>query len=338
MRNCIGFPCPVNAKAGTHNTVIPMALASGNCELRTNCVVSELIVDEHGRVTGVYYFDESNRKQKQTADLVVLSASATETPRLLLNSRSKFFSAGIGNEHGWVGRNLHGHPYPRAFGLFNYDIYDDFGPGCSVAVCDFNHHNPGIVGGGYLSNSFIRMPYSFTAVRPPGSKLWGLEHKKFQRNFYKRVIEIHGPYQEIPSFEQRVEIDDDVRDFWGIPVARLSGSVHEKNLEGCRFMAEKAEEWLREAGAIRIWSSPGMANGIGASQHQAGTCRMGNDPHISVTDKYGRIHSVPNVFVADASLHVTNGGFNPVLTVMALGYWVGCHISNEWNHGNRFKS
>lgn len=338
MRNCIGFPCPVNAKAGTQNTVIPMALASGNCELRTHCNVSELIVDEYGRITGVLYFDETNRKQKQLADIVVLSASATETPRLLLNSKSRFFSAGIGNENDWVGRNLHGHPYPRAFGLFDHDIYDDFGPGCSVAVCDFNHHNQGIVGGGYLSNSFIRMPYAFTTVRPPGALLWGKEHKEFQRNYYKRMVEIHGPYQEIPNFEQRVEVDENVKDFWGIPAVRLSGKVHEKNLEGCKFMAAKAEEWLREAGAISVWSSPGMANGVGALQHQAGTCRMGNDPKTSVTDKFGRIHSVPNVFVADASLHVTNGGFNPVLTILALGYWVSKYIVNEWNHGNKFKS
>ena len=63
---------------------------------------------------------------------------------------------------------------------------------------------------------------------------------------------------------------------------------------------------------------------------------MGNDPKTSVTDKYGRIHSTPNLFVADASLHVTNGGFNPALTIMALGYWVGGHIASEWNKGNRF--
>jgi hypothetical protein len=269
--------------------------------------------------------------------MVILSASATETARLLLNSKSKFFPSGIGNENDWVGRNLQGHAYPHAFGLFEDDIYDDFGPGASVAICDFNHHNPGIIGGGYLSNSFIRMPYGFAGVRPPGEKLWGKAHKEFQRKNFKRMAEIHGPYQEIPNFEQRVEVDSAVKDFWGIPVARLSGKTHEEDQKGCTFMAEKAALWLKEAGAIHTWQSNGITSGVSGGQHQAGTCRMGNDPKTSVTDKFGRIHSVPNLFVADGSLHVTNGGFNPALTIMALGYWVGGHIASEWKKGNRFK-
>ena len=64
---------------------------------------------------------------------------------------------------------------------------------------------------------------------------------------------------------------------------------------------------------------------------------MGNDPKTSVTNRYGQIHDVPNVFVADGSLHVTNGGFNPALTIMALGYWVGGHVAREWK-GTRFRS
>jgi choline dehydrogenase-like flavoprotein len=63
---------------------------------------------------------------------------------------------------------------------------------------------------------------------------------------------------------------------------------------------------------------------------------MGNDAQTSVVDKYGQVHDAPNVFVADASLHVTNGGFNPALTIMALGYWVAEHIATEWQKGNRF--
>jgi len=337
MRNCNGYPCPVNAKCGTHNTVIPVALASGNCELRTHCVVSEIMVNEQGRITGVSYFDEDNRKKIQPADIVILSASAIETARLLLNSKSKFFPKGLGNENDWVGKNLQGHAYPKAYGIFENDVYDDFGPGSSVTICDFNHHNPGIVGGGYLTNSFFIRPYSFADIRPPGAKLWGKEHKEFQRLNYKKVIKVHGPYQEIPRFDQQVEVDLEVKDFWGIPVARLSPSKIETDSEGCNFIAGKAELWLKEAGAYFTWKSSGTGKGVGAMSHQAGTCRMGNDPKTSVTDKYGRVHSMPNLFVADASLHVTNGGFNPALTIMALGYRVGGFIASEWNKGNHFK-
>ena len=337
MRTCVGFACPVNAKCGTQNTVIPVALESGNCELRINSVVSEILVNDQGKITGVSYFDEKRKKHTQTADLVIISSSATETARLLLNSKSKFFPNGIGNENDWVGRNLQGHAYTGARGIFEEDVFDDLGPGASVAICDFNHHNKGIIGGGMLCNEFIRMPYLFTGTRPPGAAKWGKEHKEFQRKNYKKTAQVQGPYQEIPNFTARVEVDPAVKDYWGIPVVRLSGSRHEKDVEGCRLMSEKAELWLKEAGAIFTWQNVGGGKGLSGGQHQAGTCRMGNDPKTSVTDKYGRIHSVPNLFVADGSLHVSNGGFNPVLTIMALGYWVGGHIVSEWNKGNRFK-
>ena len=253
MRTCCGFACPVNAKCGTHNTVIPVALATGNCELRTNCLVNEILINDQGKIIGVSYFDENNKKQIQTADIVVISASATETPRLLLNSKSRFFPNGIGNEYDWVGRNLQSHSYCGAFGLFEEEIYDDFGPGASVAIGDFSHHNPGIVGGGVLCNEFNRLPYAFTNLRPPQSPSWGLEHKKFQQKNYKRIAQVIGPYQEIPDFNGRVDVDPVIKDFWGIPVARISGAKHLKNSEGTAFMAGKAELWLREAGAVETW-------------------------------------------------------------------------------------
>jgi choline dehydrogenase-like flavoprotein len=339
IRTCVGFACPVGAKGGTHNTVIPTALASGNCELRTNCVVNEILISDRGKITGVSYFDKNNQKLVQTADILVLSASATETARLLLNSKSGFFPNGIGNENDWVGRNLQGHAYCGAYGIFEKDMFDDRGPGASLAIGDFNHHNPGIIGGGVLCNEFIRLPYLFTDIRPPGSALWGSEHKKFQKKNFKRISEVVGPCQEIPSFNARVTVDPVVKDFWGIPVVRLSGSGHEKDAEGTAFMAGKAEAWLKEAGAVETWQT-GVYDGIrelSGGQHQAGTCRIGNDPKTSVCDKFGRVHSVPNLFIADGSLHVNNGGFNPALTIMALGYWVGGHIASEWQKGNSFK-
>jgi len=339
MRTCVGFACPVNAKCGTQNTVIPVALNSGNCELRTHCVVSKINVSDQGLITGVSYFDESGKAQIQTADIVVVAASATETARLLLNSKSGFFPDGIGNENGWVGRNLQGHAYCGAWGIFNEDVYDDCGSGATVAISDFNHHNDNIIGGGVLCNEFIRLPYQFSTIRPSGASRWGLEHKKFQERNYKRVARVCGPYQQIPSFDARVDVDPDVKDFWGIPVARISGTANIKDSKGTAFMASKAEMWLKEAGAEQTWQT-GVVTGVraaGGGQHQAGTCRMGNDPKTSVCDKFGRVHSVPNLFVADGSLHVTNGGFNPALTIMALGYWVGGYIASEWQKGNRFK-
>lgn len=335
MRTCVGFACPVNAKCGTHNTVIPIALESGNCDLRTNCKVAEIMIDDNGRATGVKYFDENEKGQIQTADLVVVSAAAIETARLLLNSKSKLFPNGAGNNNDWVGRNLQGHAYTGAAGLFQDKLFDDVGPGACWAVSDFNHGNEGIVGGGALCNSFVTMPYLFTKSRPPGSKRWGIEHKEFQRSQYKRFVKIHGPFQEIPNFDARVTIDPEVKDYWGVPTVRLSGSRHAYDQVGCQFMSDRAEEILKEAGAYFTWQNVG-GRGLSGHQHQSGTARMGNDPKTSVTNKYGQVHDIDNLFVADGSLHVTNGGFNPVLTIMALGFYVGDYIVKNWN-GTKFR-
>src|SRR5690554_729151 len=336
MRSCVGFACPVNAKNGTHNTVIPKALKTGNCELRTHCQVAEIIIDEKGHAAGVKYFDSEDKGKVQTADIVVVAAAAVETARLLLNSKSKLFPNGAGNNNDWVGRNLQGHAYTGAHGLLAEDHYDDVGPGATLAIGNFNHGNPGIIGGGVLCNEFTAMPYLFSRMRPPGAKRWGPEHKEYQRTQFKRLIRLHGPFQEIPNFEARVTIDPHVKDYWGIPVPRLSGSRHSYDRIGCQYMSDRAEEILKEAGAWLTWKNVG-GGGLGGGQHQAGTARMGNDPKTSVTNKFGQIHEIDNLFIADGSLHVTNGGFNPALTIMALGYYVGEYIAKNWP-GTQFKS
>jgi choline dehydrogenase-like flavoprotein len=328
-RWCVGFACEVDARNGTHNTVIPKALATGNCELRTRAMVREILVDDRGRARGVVYYDENDRRQEQTADLVVVSCSAIESARLLLNSKSKLFPNGLGNRYDWVGRNLQGHTYTGAVGLFDFDTYDDLGPGAQIAICDYNHGNPGLAGGAMLANEFIRLPYQFIQQVPPFVPSWGLAHKQWVRQAFRRTIAVQGPTQEIPVFDARVQVDPKVKDYWGIPVARLSGGRHEHTIEIGRYMAGKAEEWLKEAGAIRTWRR-NPARGLSAGQHQAGTCRMGNDPKTSVVDKFCRVHDVDNVYVIDGSVHVTNGGFNPVLTILAIAYYASDHLVREW--------
>ena len=319
-RWCVGFACEVNARNGTHNTVIPKALATGNCELRVECMVKEVLLDDRGRAKGVAYFDAADRLQVQTADVVIVSGAAVESARLLLNSKNRLFPNGLGNRYDWVGRNLQAHTYSGAVGLFDYETYDDLGPGAQIALCDYNHGNPGLVGGAMLANEFIRLPYQFLGQVPSFVPQWGADHKQWVRNTFRRTISTQGPTQEMPLFEARVQADPKIKDYWGIPVARLSGGKHPHSVEIGRRMAEKCEAWLKEAGAIRTWRKP-PGGGLSGGQHQAGTCRMGNDPKTSVVDKFCRVHDVDNVYVIDGSVHVTNGGFNPVLTIMAVAYY-----------------
>ena len=337
MRSCCGFVCPVDAKGGTQNTVIPLAMATGNCDVRTGSVASEIIVDDRGRARSVRYFDANGKAQEQAADLVVVSASATETPRLLLNSKSKLFPNGAGNNNDWVGRNLQGHLYVGASGVLEDEIYEEAGPGACVAISDYNHGNPGLIGGGMLANDFIILPNQFSNMHPPGEALWGKAHKDYQRRYFKRTVRVVGPCQEIPNFDARVSVDHEVKDAWGIPVCRLSGTRHAYDLQVGEFMTDKAAAIVKEMGATQIIrGGPGRSLWLSGSQHQAGTCRMGNDPKTSVTNRFGQVHEIDNLFIADASLHVNNGGFNPVLTIMALAYWVADAIKSDWK-GSKFK-
>jgi choline dehydrogenase-like flavoprotein len=332
IRWCVGFGCETNAKNGTHNTVIPRALETGHAWLRTECTVKEVLLDQRGRARGVAYYDREMRLQEQPADLVVVSAGATESARLLLLSKSRLHPQGLGNRHDWVGRNLNGHTYTGAVGFFEQEIYDDIGPGACIAVCDYNHGTPGLRGGGMLANEFIRLPIQFAGQTPPGVPSWGRAHKDFMRKYFRRNVAVQGPTQDMPTWDGRVTLDPEVEDHWGLPVLRLSGDKHDHTIEIANRQAERAEAWLKEAGASFTYKRL-AGRGVSGHQHQSGTCRMGNDPKTSVVDASCRIHETPNVFVIDASVHVTNGGFNPVLTIYANAYRASALLVTAWKGG-----
>lgn len=327
---CVGFACEVKAKGSTADTVIPKAVASGHCELRTECVATEILTDGRGRAAAVSYI-KAGRRYEQPAKVVVVACSAIESARLLLNSKSRMFPEGLGNLNGFVGRNLQSHAYAGAYGYFEEEVWDGLGPAARIALCDFNHGNDGYRGGAMLANEFIRLPYLFArSAHPPKAAMWGREHKARQRRFYKRSIAVQGPVQEMPVFANGIELDPTRKDAFGMPLVRMTGKRHEEDLLTAQYIAEKAEALLKAAGATETFLKlPGLATSFG--QHQAGTCRMGNDPKTSVTDSYGRLHPVDNVFVIDGSLHVTNGGFNPSLTIQAVAFRAAEHIVKHFS-------
>jgi choline dehydrogenase-like flavoprotein len=215
-------------------------------------------------------------------------------------------------------------------GLFDELMWDGLGPGASTATCEFNHGNDGIVGGGMLADEFLVLPIIFwKRMLPPDLPRWGAANKAFMRENYRRVSDVKGPVQEIPHPDGRVQVSVQVKDRYGIPVAQFSGTTHPETVRTARFMRERAIEWMEASGAVKIWSKePSLS--LSAGQHQAGTCRMGDDPASSVVDPWGRVHGHENLYVADSSVHVTNGGFNPVLTIMALAWRTAEHIAQVW--------
>ncbi len=329
---CVGFTCPSNSKNGTHAHIIPTAIATGNCTLVTQAMVERIDTDSAGNATGITYYQETEgtvQRITATAKVIVSSAGAIESARLLLNSKSDKHPNGIGNDNDIVGRNLQGHYYPGAIAQMEEVVYSGLGPGPSIATCQFNHGNPGIIGGGMLADDFIKLPiiYRKNAI-PPYVPTWGKANKDWMRNEYRRSLQIMGPVQDIPNPECRVTLAADVRDKFGIPVARLSGTTHPETVRTAYALRERAVEWLKASGAKEVYPFP-IGLGLSAGQHQAGTCRMGDDPKTSVTDSWGRVHNHDNLFVIDGSLHVTNGGFNPVLTIMALAFRSAEYIASN---------
>lgn len=326
---CVGFACPNDAKNGTQNTILARALASGNLTLVAETTAEKILTAADGRVTGVALaWDECGEvvRRNLRTDTVVLSAGAIETARLLLLSANEREPEGLGNASGHVGRHLQGHTYPTAFGLFAEEVYAERGPGVTIATTAYVHDNPGIIGGAVLADDFIIPPVMFwDQALPPDIPRWGQQPHDFMRHNYRRVTQVKGPVHEIPSPDCRIALDPTVTDKWGRRVARLSGVVHPETQKTAHYLFKRAGEWLTAAGASKVWGHVPPPR-LSAYQHQAGTCRMGTDPAKSVTDTYGCVWGHNNLFVADASLHPTNGGFNPVLTVMALAFRCADHI------------
>ena len=316
---CIGFGCPVDAKNGSHNTYVPRALRTQLCTLFTEAQATRVLMDGGGRVNGVEFIDDQGHRHTATGGAVVLAAGAIETARLLLLSQHPLHPAGLGNHADQVGRHLQGHTYAGALGVMPPDVAAiDRGPGVRVATTDHVHDNPGVVGGAMLANDFVKPPFAhWSLMLPPGTPRWGLANKQAMRETYGRVMDVRGPVQEIPSPHARVRLAADVKDAHGVPVAWLSGGLHPETIRTADRIREEAAAWLRFGNADPIWS-PAVQDGIRVEHHQAGTARMSADPRDGVTDSSGRIHGHENAFIADASVHVTNGAFNPALTVFAL--------------------
>ncbi len=321
---CVGFACPAEAKNGSHNTVIQQAAATGRLSILLAARVERITTDGQGRVNGVAVLGDSGGSRwhamVESADVVV-SAGATETARLLLYSVSDREPHGLGNNRDQVGRHLQGHLYAGALGIFEEPVNDFVGPGPAIATNDFRHHQPGIVGGGMIANEFVPTPVStFGYLRAAGLLgPHGASVKEAMRYFMPRMQRVVGPVQEMTSSASRVRLDPHVRDSFGIPVVQLSGGLHAEDRRTQAYLSERAARWLTASGAHTVTTWPRRPEGHGPSsgQHQAGTARMGTDPAHSVTDPYGLVWGHDNLRVVDGSLHVTNGGVNPVLTIFA---------------------
>lgn len=302
---CVGFPCPVDAKNGSASTALPRATTAG-AHLLTGAQVVR--VSDSGDVE--FVVDGVARTVR--AGRVALAGGAVETARLLQLSR-------LGND--WVGDCLQGHSYAGALGLFKDVVIDGLGPGPSIATLEFVHGNDSIVGGGMLANEFVKLPaLHYSWALPPDSPREGDAARQAVAETYRRTSHVTGPLQEVPTRQARVRLATSVTDGLGLPVARPEGLQHPEDLRSTEFLAGRAEAWLQASGAERIWRFRLPGRILSGGQHQAGTARMSDSPERGATDVTGKVWGTDRIYVVDGSVHVTNGGVNPVLTIMATAW------------------
>ena len=138
----------------------------------------------------------------------------------------------------------------------------------------------------------------------------------------------------MPREGNRVDLDPQLTDELGMRIARVTHRAHSWSAPQLEWVAGRAEELLKEAGAQFTIYDPILPEADGPlGDHQCGTCRMGSNPRSSVTDRIGRVHDVPNLFVVGGSLMTNSGGCNPCLTIQALAYLVSEHIVRGWKGG-----
>ncbi|MCE9600693.1 MAG: GMC family oxidoreductase [Gemmatimonadetes bacterium] len=326
---CMGFGCEYNAKSSSLASVIPVAEATGRCEIRPLSHVHTVETDAAGRATGVVYFDAKGVEQRQRARAVVLAANGVETPRLLLSSASARFPDGLANSSGMVGKHLMFNGGAITTGEYEHQLNEHKSAEVTRIVHDFYESDPkrGFYGGGGIdARGGGWLPIAGSMNVPGGMRGWGADYKDWLAHAYTRTMMIYGHTTSLAVESNNVTLDPAVKDRYGRAAARITYEDHADDLATMRFFHARTRELHEAAGAKRIWGDPPGISG--ASAHFLGTARMGNDPRTSVIDRDHRTHDVRNLFICDGSSMVTSGRGQPTMTIMALAFRAGERISD----------
>ncbi len=336
---CSGFGCPIRARGSAAVSFLHPAMRRG-VRLVPRAFVSRIDVDTTGRrATGVRYLDPAGHEHRIDADTVVVAASAIETARLLLLSASSQHPDGLGNRSGQLGRNLMFHLITLGLGVFEHEVHSWRGPSTTFTLDDFV--GPARVPGSglpYLKGGLCEVGAGTTPIQEAGFYTalpgqWGVGLKRLMRDSPVRrffaAISMVG--EDLPQAANRVDLDPHLRDVHGLPVPRITHTPHAFELAASDHFGPELGRICRAApGAVvggwlpvgaLMASTGGFSSpyaGAAGTAHVMGTARMGDDPLASVVDGTGRLHDVDNVYVADGSVFVSSGGFNPTLTIMAL--------------------
>ena len=340
-----GRGCIPASNFSSSQVMIPPAKKTGRLTLVTNAMARELIVGKSGKVEAVSYIDKKTRSEQQVrARAVVLGASACESARLLLNSRSPLFPDGLANGSGVVGRYL-------------TDSVGSNGAGYFPQLAKIPPHNHDGIGGMHLympwwkydrKNEFLRgyhIEFGGGRYMPGVAEFddvcdqfegYGAALKKKCRDSYGTTIGFAGRGEMIPNPDCYCEIDPDTVDEWGIPVLRFHWKWSDNELAMAEDMQNTFREIVAAAGGTYIESRLPKSNISSGGEiiHELGVVRMGSDPRKSALNGYCQAHEVKNLFVTDAACFVSNADKNPTLTIMALCWRASEYLLREAKKGN----
>lgn len=328
---CSGFGCPINARGDALVSFLNPALLTGKVRVIERAWVQRIDTTSDGRrATAVRWRDFQGREHSQSADIVIVAGSPINTARLLLLSASSAHPDGLGNGSGQVGRNMMFHNSTIGVSLFTQDIHPTRGQTTTLEIDDLVGPFTGLevqaLGVPYIKGAIVQLgtggpPVTYSGIIS-GITGPGLAFKEAMRlGPGHRLVSGSAMFgEDLPQAENRVDLDPEIRDFHGMPVARITYSPHQHEVAAALLLGPRIELMhLLTPGAVAGIILPGPLTGSGppATAHLAGTARMGSDPAQSVCDATGRLHEVDNVYVTDASTFPTFPGFNPSLTIMA---------------------
>lgn len=341
--------CQVKANFSSPDVLIAPALQTGRLTLLTQAMAREVTVGKDGLATGVSYVDKRTGEDRHVkARVVVLAASACESARLLLNSRSSRFPQGLGNSTGWVGKGL-------------TDTTGTDVAGFIPALADHVPHNEDGVGGmhvympWWLDNRKLDFPRGYHievwgGLDAPGNGVmggisgvpggggYGKKLKDDYRKYYGTTIGFSGRGEMIPNANSYCELDPTVVDQWGIPVLRFHWQWTDHEYNQVKHMQETFRALIAEMGGTTSSPMPtkeqnyGISNG-GQIIHELGCVQMGANPSTSVLNANCQAHDCRNLFVADGGPFVTQADKNPTWTILALAWRTADYIARERKAG-----
>jgi choline dehydrogenase-like flavoprotein len=338
-RNLCLRGCPFGGYFSSNSSTIPAAMATGNLTLRPFSIVKEIIYDEQSqKASGVRVIDTVTHEVIEFyAKLIFLNASTIATAAILLNSVSKRFPKGLGNDSEQVGHNLMDHHSSAgAYGVHDgfQDTYYKGRRPCGFLIPRYQN---------LTQNEKTDFKRGY-AVHGHGERMEWRDRSKVLPGFgadFKQQLSTPGPWtiwmagwgECLPYYENAISLNLDQRDSWGLPLVSINFSFKENEKKMMKDIQNSCAEMLEKAGFRDVapfnYHQPG-----GQTVHEMGTVRMGHDPKTSVLNGHNQMHDVKNVFITDGSCMTSSACQNPSLTYMALTARACEYAVNELKMGN----